>query len=162
QYFGIEKWEKAARPNGDAESARESVLEGSALAAMFDYTLAPEKMSVRTIPDISGLVGEQTKEETEKDPMLQNAPPFIRDDLLFPYVQGAVFTQQFLKANSGWGDFHKVFENPPVSTQQIIHPEMYMAGVKPLPIDLPKIEPLLPSGWKELDEDVLGEYGLNE
>jgi hypothetical protein len=162
QYYNIDAWEKAARPNDDAESAREAVLEGSALAAMFDYVLVPQKLSVRTFPDISVLINDQTADEEGKDPMLQKAPPFIRDDLLFPYVAGANFTQQFLKANSGWGDFHKVFENPPVSTQQILHPELYFAGVKPLPIALPKLAPLLPDGWKELDQNVMGEYGLKE
>jgi len=162
QYYHIDPWEKAARPNDDAESAREAVLEGSALAAMFDYVLLPQKLSVRTFPDISVLINDQTADEEGKDPMLQKAPPFIRDDLLFPYVAGANFTQQFLKANSGWGDFYKVFENPPVSTQQILHPELYFAGVKPLPIALPDLAPILPAGWKELDQNVMGEYGLKE
>jgi len=39
QHFQIEVWEKAARPNDDAELAREAVLEGSAMAAMIDYLL---------------------------------------------------------------------------------------------------------------------------
>ncbi len=39
QHFDIEPWVKAARPNDDAELARESVLEGSAMAAMLDYML---------------------------------------------------------------------------------------------------------------------------
>ena len=34
QHYKIEEWVKAARPNDDAELARESVLEGSAMAAM--------------------------------------------------------------------------------------------------------------------------------
>lgn len=162
QYYRIDAWEKAARPNDDAESAREAVLEGSALAAMFDYTLAPEKMSVRNFGDIASLIDQQALDEAEKDPVMQKAPQFIRDDLLFPYVAGAAFTQQVLKATNGWGDFHKVFENPPVSTQQILHPEMYLAGIKPPPLTLPKLKPILPHGWKELDQNVMGEYGLNE
>jgi hypothetical protein len=36
QHFKIDNWVKAARPNDDAELARESVLEGSAMAAMVD------------------------------------------------------------------------------------------------------------------------------
>jgi len=162
QYYHIDAWEKAARPNDDAESAREAVLEGSALAAMFDYTLAPEKMSVRNFGDIASLIDQQALDEAEKDPVMVKAPQFIKDDLLFPYVAGAGFTQQFLKATNGWADFHKVFENPPVSTQQILHPEMYFAGIRPPPLELPKVKPILPHGWKELDQNVMGEYGLKE
>jgi len=39
QHFKIETWLKAARPNDDAELAREAFLEGSATAAMVDYLL---------------------------------------------------------------------------------------------------------------------------
>ena len=37
QHFKIEPWLKAARPNDDAELAREAFLEGSAMAAMVDF-----------------------------------------------------------------------------------------------------------------------------
>lgn len=161
QYFHIDAWLKAARPNDDAELARDAVIEGSALAAMLDYALRDQKMGVRDLPDISLLINSQALGEMEKDPMLAKAPPFIRDELLFPYLDGGVFTQQFLKANSGWADFKKVFENPPASTQQILHPDLYLSGAKPEPVALPNLKGLAP-GWKELDENVLGEFVLRE
>src|SRR5262249_40541442 len=40
QHFHIEAWSRAARPNDDAELARDAVLEGSAMAAMVDYLIA--------------------------------------------------------------------------------------------------------------------------
>jgi len=39
QHFHIESWVKAARPNEDAELARDAVLEGNAMAAMVDYLM---------------------------------------------------------------------------------------------------------------------------
>ena len=39
QSFNIDPWIKAARPNDDAELARDSVSEGTAVAAMIDYTV---------------------------------------------------------------------------------------------------------------------------
>ncbi|MGA8557639.1 MAG: hypothetical protein WB630_24765, partial [Candidatus Acidiferrales bacterium] len=39
QSFHIDPWIKAARPNDDAELARDAVSEGSALAAMVDYQM---------------------------------------------------------------------------------------------------------------------------
>src|SRR5271165_6353617 len=51
QHFQIEDWVKAARPNDDAEMARESVLEGSAMAAMLDYTLKDRGLSIKDVPD---------------------------------------------------------------------------------------------------------------
>lgn len=162
QSFHIDPWIKAARPNDDAELARESVSEGSAMAAMVDYTLRDQKMSVRDLPDVTLLIRSGAVDEMSKDPNLSKAPPYLRDDLLFPYLAGTSFSQQFLKAHTGWADLKILFANPPVSTQQIMHPDMYLAGVKPEKVDLPDWKKIVPSDWKLLEENVMGEFNLAE
>ncbi|HUO34085.1 MAG TPA: hypothetical protein VMU43_03755 [Candidatus Acidoferrum sp.] len=162
QSFQVDPWIKAARPNDDAELARDSVSEGSALAAMEDYALLDEKMSIRDLPDVTFLVRSGAVEEMNKDPKLSSAPPFIRDELLFPYLAGIGFMQQFLKAHQGWQDLHLLFENPPVSTQQILHPQLYLKGVQPEKVTLPAWKGIAPADWKLLDENAMGEFGLGE
>jgi hypothetical protein len=162
QSFHIDPWIKAARPNDDAEMARDAVSEGSAMAAMVDYALRDDKVRVRDLPDITVLMRSSALQEMDKDPNLAKAPPYIRDGLLFPYLAGATFTQQFLKAHAGWGDLKLIFENPPVSTQQIMHPDLYLKGVAPQKISLPGWKGLVPSDWKLLEENVMGEFGLEE
>jgi hypothetical protein len=162
QSFHIDPWIKAARPNDDAELARDSVSEGSAVAAMVDYTLHDEKMSVRDVPDVTVLIRSGAIAEMDKDPKLSHAPIYIRDELLFPYLAGTSFSQQFLKAHTGWGDIKLVFENPPVSTQQILHPDLYLKGVKPVSVSLPDWKAVAPNDWKLLEENVMGEFGLEE
>ena len=88
---------------------------------------------------------------------------YIRDAIMFPYLAGTTFLQQVLRAGSGsgWEEFHKrVFSNPPVSTQQILHPELYLAGVAPRPVTLPDLTRVLPKGYRRLDENLVGEFGL--
>ena len=162
QSFHIDPWIKAARPNDDAELARESVSEGSAMAAMVDYTLRDQKMGVRDLPDVTLLIRSGAVDEMSKDPNLSKAPAYIRDDLLFPYLAGTTFSQQFLKAHSGWDDLRILFANPPVSTQQIMHPDLYLAGVKPEKVSLPDWKTTVPADWKLLEENVLGEFNLDE
>ena len=162
QYFHLEKWQNAARKNDDASMARDAVIEGSALAAMMDYTLAGLHTSVRQVPDIAPFIESSVAAEMDKDPNLAKAPPFIRDELLFPYLDGAVFTQQVLKATAGWPHFKRVFANPPMSTQQILHPNLYFQGVKPRTITLPHLKSAIPRGWRKLDENVVGEFALRE
>ncbi|MBI3669101.1 MAG: hypothetical protein HY237_04895 [Acidobacteria bacterium] len=159
QHFKVDPWLEAAKPNDDAALARDAVLEGSALAAMIDYLLRGQPKSVRDLGDMDPT---QLMGEVDKSPSLAKAPPFVRDELLFPYTAGTSFTQRVLRASSGWGDFHKVFESPPVSTQQILHPDLYLEGVAPRPVALPDLSGLLPAGWKKLDENLLGEFGLQE
>ena len=158
QHFHIQEWTDAAKPNDDAELARDAVVEGSAFAAMLDYILHG-KGSIRDLGEIdpSILMG-----DVDSSPELAKAPKVLQDELLFPYLTGTTFTQRVLKASSGWPDFHKVYENPPVSTQQIMHPDLYFQGVAPPKIGLPETAGLISADWKKLDENNMGEFGLLE
>ena len=158
QHFHIDQWSDAAKPNDDAELARDAVIEGSAMAAMLDYQLGG-KGSIRDLGDFdpSLLMG-----DPDGSPELSKAPKVLQDELLFPYLAGTKFTQKVLQASNGWPDFHKVFENPPLSTQQIMHPDMYLQGVAPPKIKLPATAGLISADWKELDENDMGEFGVLE
>ncbi len=162
QSFNVDPWIKAARPNDDAELARDSVSEGTALAAMLDYSLRDEHLSIREIGDVTALIRPNAIQEMDKDSKLAKAPIVIRDALLFPYLAGTSFSQQFLKAHSGWQDLHLIFENPPVSTQQIMEPEFYLKGVGPAKVTLPGWKGLAPADWKLLEENVMGQFGMEE
>ncbi len=158
QHFQIEAWLKAARPNEDAELARDAVLEGSAMVAMIDYLMLGTGRSLKDLPefDPSMLMG-----DLDSSPTLQNAPPFIKDALTFPYLGGLTFSATILK-DSGWSGLPTLFEKPPVSTQQILHPALYRSGRVPQSVTLPPLEKLLGSGWSKLDENVMGEFGWKE
>jgi len=158
QHFQIEAWVKAARPNDDAEMARESVLEGSAMAGMMDYMLRDKGLKLLDLPafDPSPLVG-----DLNGTPMLKKAPPFIKDSLMFPYFDGFTFSLAVLKAD-GWKGFAGVFARPPVSTQQILHPNLYRTGKSLMPTKLDLPDGLPGSGWKLLEENCMGEFGWKE
>jgi hypothetical protein len=162
QSFRIDNWIKAARPNDDAELARDSVSEGSAMAAMVDYQMLDQHTGVRELPDVTLLIRAGAITEMDKDPNLAKAPIYIRDELLFPYLAGTGFTQEFLKAHTGWQDIHLIFENPPVSTQQIMHPDLYLNGTKPEAVKLPVWKGIVPADWKLLEENTMGEFGVGE
>lgn len=158
QHFHIEAWSRAARPNEDAELARDAVLEGSAMAAMVDYLMQGTGRSLKDLPefDPSMLLG-----ELENTPTLKSSPPFLRDALIFPYISGLNFSAAVLK-NAGWPALSGVFEKPPVSTQQILHPALYKSGKGPSTVSLPSFEKMLGKEWAKLDENILGEFGWRE
>jgi hypothetical protein len=161
QHFRVDAWIDAAKPNDDAQLARQAVLEGAATAAMLDYLLRDSDKRVRTMPDfapfVSNLMGSNL---SAAGPQMAKAPPFLQDALLFPYLSGAIFTQRVLQAGPGWREFAIVFEKPPVSTQQILHPELYLQGVTPHIVVLPDLTRTLGPGWKRLDENLMGEFGV--
>ena len=158
QHFQIETWLKAARPNEDAELARDAVLEGSAMAAMVDYLMLGTGRSLKDLPDFDPgmLIG-----DLGSSPTLQKAPPFLKDTLIFPYIGGLSFSAAILK-NTGWAALPGVFAKPPVSTQQILHPALYRSGKIPTTVALPRLEKLLGNNWSKLDENIIGEYGWKE
>ena len=162
QSFNVDPWIKAARPNDDAELARDSVSEGTAVAAMLDYALRDQHLSIREIGDVTALLRPNAIQELDKDSKLAKAPIVIRDALLFPYLSGTSFSQAFLKAHTGWQDLHLIFENPPVSTQQIMVPDLYLKGVVPAKVKLPDWKGLAPADWKLLEENVMGQFGTEE
>jgi hypothetical protein len=158
QHFHIDKWTDAAKPNDDGELARDAVLEGSAMAAMMDYELRGKG----TIRDLGDFDPATFMGDVDSSPELSKAPKVLQDELLFPYLAGITFTQHILKAGNGWPDFYKVFEKPPASTQQIMHPDLYLQGVMPAKVDLPAAKGVISPEWKKLDENNMGEFGLQE
>ncbi len=161
QHFEIEKWVDAVKPNDDAMSARHAVLEGAGVAGMLDYMLREQKLSTRDLPDLEPLIRAQMGGEMEKNPLMAKAPPYIRDSLLFPYLAGTFFVQHLLKQGQGWSDFNRVFQRPPDSTRQILHPDLYLKGTGAIAVTLPDASRISGGGWKKLDENVMGEFGLH-
>ena len=158
QHFQIEAWVRAARPNEDAELARDAVLEGSAMAAMVDYLMLGTGRSLKDLPDFDPgmLIG-----DLGSTPTLQDAPPFLKDALIFPYISGLNFSAAVMR-NTGWNALSGVFQKPPVSTQQILHPALYRSGKTPANVVLPRLEKLLGDNWSKLDENIMGEFGWKE
>jgi len=158
QHFEIEDWAKAARPNDDSELAREAVLEGSAMAAMVEYLLQGSGRSLQDLPDIDPamLIGDMTE-----TPLLKKAPPFLKDALIFPYLDGLTFSAAILKP-TGWEGLAAIFAKPPVSTQQIMHPALYRSGKVPTAVVLPSIEKVLGPEWTKLEDNIMGEFGWKE
>ncbi len=90
--------------------------------------------------------------------VLDSAPEIIRETLTFPYDAGLVFVSA-LFSNGGWSAVDAAYANPPVSTEQILHPERYPDDA-PQIITLPPLTDTLGSGWRLVDEDVMGEFAL--
>jgi hypothetical protein len=89
-------------------------------------------------------------------PVFDSAPAFLQEDFVFPYLFGQSFVEYFHN-QGGWPAVNEVYKNPPVSTEQIIHPERY-PDEEPLPVKLSDFSPSLGEGWLEVDGGVMGEW----
>jgi hypothetical protein len=55
------------------------------------------------------------------------APPYLQASLLFPYDDGVAFVTALLE-QGGWPALDRAFAAPPTTTEQILHPDRYLAG----------------------------------
>ncbi len=91
-----------------------------------------------------------------ESPIFDAAPHYMKSDFMFPYEKGQIFVQHLMD-QGGYAAVDAAYQNVPVSTEQILHPEKYLNDV-PIPVELPDLTPDLGSGWEEYDRNVMGEW----
>jgi hypothetical protein len=91
-----------------------------------------------------------------KMPVYDSAPAFLQQDFLFPYRSGEEFVQSLFD-RGGWPAVNAAFRAPPVSTEQILHPDRYPDD-RPVEVAFPDLAPALGSGWKLANQSPLGEW----
>jgi hypothetical protein len=88
-------------------------------------------------------------------------PDYIVDNLLFPYTYGFNFVLKALEKNDDWKDVDKLFEELPLSTEQILHPKKYFDKKDyPTIIKLPVLKDKLGKDWSLLYANVFGEWNI--
>ncbi|HET6445698.1 MAG TPA: hypothetical protein VFI27_14070, partial [candidate division Zixibacteria bacterium] len=92
---------------------------------------------------------------------LDTFPMFLRKEFEFAYTAGSDFVQ-YLYDQGGLEALDNAWRRPPVSTEQILHPERYLSEDVPEQPVLQDLEPILPDGWFTVDEDTFGEFTLRE
>jgi hypothetical protein len=91
---------------------------------------------------------------------LAKLPGSLRAQLLFPYTNGVAFVQG-LANKGGWAAVNEAYARPPDSTEQILHPEKYVAHEEPVDVSVPAdLAKRLGAGWTVDFQDTLGEFGL--
>jgi len=86
---------------------------------------------------------------------LEEAPAILRRGLIFPYLAGMQFVIA-LRAGRTWEEFDEVYDRPPVSTEQILHPERYAARDEPVVLTYGPGATL--ESFDEIYDTVLGEF----
>jgi len=154
QNFHLARYIQRGRQSDDGSSARLSVMEGQATWLMNEYAARRRGQNLFGNPALAASMAGSTDSGAGEFPVFDNAPLYLRRSLMFPYVEGMAFQTAVLERDHLRG-FAEVFPDPPVSTQQILHPEKYFAKVVPTAPALP--DPGLPRGYKVLVHGELGE-----
>ncbi len=153
QEFGPQGTDTNVPGQGDRSLARLSLLEGDAVLLMTQW------MSRYLTADE---LGQLLQVDPEAQAQLARMPAILRDVLMFPYQQGLMFVNG-IWARGGWDAVNAAYGRLPDSTEQILHPEKYQAGEKPVtvPIDGAALAKAMGAGWSGTPEDTIGEFELS-
>ena len=150
QRFGLEKLDVLAAECRDEEAtAAIALVEGNATFFMLRWAqtyLTPEEQV------------EVGVEAALQDTSTGDIPPFVLRLQAFSYDQGLRFVTA-LSSQGGVEAIDEAFLDPPVSTEQVIHPERYPNDA-PTPVDVPDLSEALGEGWEDLDVMAIGESWL--
>lgn len=155
QHFGLDRLGDRVKDNDDRYLAYESLVEGDATLAMFDYEIRPAALSSKDILAIRLAFGAQ---ELFVDLSAQpEVPLVIQESMLFPYLEGFFFCLA-LREHSLWEGINRAYARMPPSTEHILHPEKYIAW-QDLPLDfaLKDLSSAMGGDWKEVYNNVIGE-----
>lgn len=154
QNYNLAKFVRQGRKSDDGSAARLAVMEGQATWLMSEFLARQSGQSLKNSPDLVSMMAKMSDSTGGQYPVFENEPLYLRTTLVFPYTKGMLF-QNAVTQRDGKDGFGEVFKNAPVSTQQILHPEKYFAGVKPTDPKLPDFK--LGHSYKGLVGGVLGE-----
>ncbi len=156
QHFGLRRFMLGEKSNADATAARQALVEGDGTALMMEYALAGlGRTAPWAEPGFADSVAEMTAGQAAS---IKDAPFALREGLLFPYAEGLRFVAHFRQLND-WKRIDAMFAKPPLSTEHILHPELYEAYQQPILIATKT--PSIISSYQLVYDNVSGEKGLS-
>jgi hypothetical protein len=164
QHFDLDKWTKVVEADDDATAARAAVIEGDGVATMIEYSLSDQglpppwgqEVVVRAMmASMAASVADGGASGNGE--LFDVAPLALREQMIFPYQAGVGFIAA-LRKTQPWSRVDDVFrKRPPRSTEQVLHPELYVADERPDQITATK--PAAITGLVQLDASSWGEAG---
>jgi len=154
QNVNLEKFIKQGQKSDDGSLARLAVMEGQASWLMAEYLARKAGQSLANSPLLLETMAKTIETGASQFPVFESEPLYLRETLVFPYSQGLLF-QNAVYQRTKQKAFEEVFRRPPVSTQQIIHPDKYFAGLEPSKPELPRLPDA--HGYKKIADGTLGE-----
>ncbi|MGC9950743.1 MAG: hypothetical protein ABSF64_30615 [Bryobacteraceae bacterium] len=154
QNVNLEKFIKQGQKSDDGSLARLAVMEGQASWLMAEYLARKAGQSLATSPALLETMAHTIESGASEFPVFESEPLYLRETLVFPYSQGMLF-QNAVYGRLKQKAFEEVFRRPPVSTQQILHPDSYFSGLAPVQPALPQLAD--GHGYKRIAEGNMGE-----
>ena len=136
---------------GDRSRAVSALISGDVanVAGRYAETLALDQADSNTQSDS---VGQSNPSE--------RTPSIVRKANLFPRTEGKRFVEDLFLSNNSWDTVNGAYNNPPSSTEQVLHADKYFANEPPVPVSLKGFPGLMSDGWSLTAMNTMGEFLL--
>jgi hypothetical protein len=152
QYFDLENGlkisEENCKTNSEYCAAVQALVEGD--ATLTETLWLIDNSTMQDKKDLLEFY------QSYNSPIFDSAPEFLKEDFLFAYKQGLSFVQTVYD-QGGYAAVDQVYKSPPVTTEQILHPQSYPDD-QPVSIEIGDLASVLGSNWEEIDRNNLGEW----
>lgn len=158
QHYGLAAFTDVD-PLSDEGTARSALVEGDAMRTTLRF-VAGSQEAFDQMAKLLMADPQQLASLANQPGGLADAPPYLRDTLLFGYIQGLAFCLR-LEELGGQPLLDRAFtSDPPRSSEQILHPGKWASKKDaPVAVVLPDVARLLP-GHIKAAEGELGELGI--
>jgi hypothetical protein len=151
QHFSIGEKLRPAKDD-DQSLAWRALIEGDATLTGFGFVLG--EMDDKKLAAVQQLLQGSMDQARSS---LAHLPEAIVESMLFQYHGGLRFVARLYKER-GWAGVDALYSQPPLSSEQFLHPEKFFdTPDPPTEIELPDLAPSLGADWTEIENDTLGE-----
>lgn len=160
QHTDMDSVLRALEAANDRSTAARAAVEGHATFAMTEWQLGEMTgmdVDLTEFPDLAQIGASLDLGSLPGMDVLADAPRFVRESVLFPYLGGLGFMQAYWAAQP---------ERPvplgpllPESSEQILHPEKSFGAGRDAPTPIAFLGGP-PAGWEEMHSDGLGELEI--
>lgn len=149
QSFDLVKLQEAVEDDSEASLALLSLIEGDAVLTQQLWSQQHQT------PDQQQ---EALRDMGTGGQALASAPQYLRASLFFPYERGVAFVLELYR-DGGFGAVDAAFADPPTTSEQILHPQKYLAGED---ADGIRVARRPGPGWERDARYPLGEFDLQQ
>jgi hypothetical protein len=118
-----------------------------------DATFVMERFLLKRVPGGEESGGALSGSMPLPAPPVEGAPPVVRDQLVLPYTAGSEFVRAIWE-RGGWAAVRRAWDQPPASTEEVLHPAKYFTDERPRLVGVGYAPPGNP---KVVSQGVLGE-----
>lgn len=161
QHFDLDRLTERDIDNSDVALAVQGLVEGDASYAML-YRVLPDPDAI-PLASLGSVLAAAGGASTEMGGRMATAPRALTEQLTFPYIYGLTFIQAVKQQGEGWSAVNAAFARPPLSSEQILHPEKYLSDTPdwPTAVQTRRPERWIGRGWALTEDDSLGEFGAS-